>query len=184
MRVSRRWHPLTPDELRAIFPQPETDAIDAIVWGMASTGMGAGEYWGRWHLQGDRIHIEGTKRAGRVRDVPLVTPPAVPRMHRRTFEDGVRERSRDLTPYDLRRSYANWLEAAGIPRARRRLYLGHSAGDVTDLYEMHEVAALLVDDARRLTSLLEPPRRKSPHKSPHTSPKKAKAPRRKSQRLL
>ena len=167
MRVSRRWHPLTPDELRAIFPQPETDAIDAIVWGMASTGMGAGEYWGRWHLQGDRIHIEGTKRAGRVRDVPLVTPPAVPRMHRRTFEDGVRERSRDLTPYDLRRSYANWLEAAGIPRARRRLYLGHSAGDVTDLYETHEVAAFLAEDAQRLREYVAPASRAKSHGLSH-----------------
>lgn len=81
----------------------------------------------------NRVHIEGTKRAGRVRDVPLVTAPAVPRLHRRTFEHGVRERSRDLTPYDLRRSYANWLEAAGIPRTRRRLYFGHGAGDVADL---------------------------------------------------
>jgi len=95
---------------------------------MATTGMGAGEYWGRWHLQADRVHIEGTKRAGRVRDIPLVAAPAVPRMHRRTFEDGVRARSRDLTPYDLRRTYANWLEASGIPRTRRRLYLGHRRG--------------------------------------------------------
>jgi len=71
-------------------------------------------------------------------------------MHRRTFEDKVRERAIDITPYDLRRTYANWLEAAGIPRTRRRLYRGHGAQDVGDLYEAHEVAAFLADDATRL----------------------------------
>lgn len=113
------------------------DAVDAIAWSMATTGMGGGEYWGRWSVRSDRVHIEGTKRVGRVRDVPLALRPTVPRMHRRTFEDKVRERTNELTPYDLRRTYANWLEAAGIPRTRRRLYLGHGTGDVTDLYEAH-----------------------------------------------
>lgn len=175
-----RRRPLTVDEMRTLFPAPKSDAVDAIAWGMATTGMGGSEYWGVWTPASDRIHIEGTKREGRVRDVPLVRKPSAPSMHRRTFEDKLRERTSEITAYDLRRTYANWLESAGIPRTRRRLYLGHGAADVTDLYERHEVTAFLVDDARRLTSLLEPPRRKSPHKSPHTSSKKAKAPRRKS----
>jgi len=46
------------------------------------------------------------------------------------------------------------LEAASIPRTRRRIYLGHGAGDVTDLYEAHEVAAFLVEDAERLQRYL------------------------------
>jgi integrase len=72
-------------------------------------------------------------------------------MHRRTFENKVRERSGgSVTVYDLRRTYANWLEAAGIPRTRRRMYLGHGARDVTDLYESHEVKAFLVEDAAKL----------------------------------
>jgi integrase len=142
---------------------------------MASTGMGAAEYWGRWTAHTDRIHIEGTKRAGRVRDVPLVLTPARPSMHRRTFEDKVRERAIDITPYDLRRTYANWLEAAGIPRTRRRLYRGHGAQDVGDLYEAHEVAAFLAEDAARLKKHI-----KFHGKSHGRRPKKAKAPRRKS----
>jgi integrase len=132
----------------------------------------AGEYWGRWHLKADRVHVEGTKRAGRVCDIPLVRSPAVPRMHRRTFEDGVRARSRDLTPYDLRRTYANWLEAAGIPRTRRRLYLGHGAGDVTDLYETHEVTAFLADDAQRLRTYVAPESRAKSHGFSHGRPLK------------
>ena len=71
-------------------------------------------------------------------------------MHRRTFENKVRERVPGIVVYDLRRTYANWLEAAGIARTRRRLYMGHSAGDVTGLYELHEVAASLADDAKKL----------------------------------
>jgi hypothetical protein len=38
-------------------------------WSMVATGMGPKEYWGRWEVRADRIHIDGTKRASRVRDV-------------------------------------------------------------------------------------------------------------------
>ena len=57
--------------------------------------------------------------------------------------------------YDLRRTYANWLEAAGIPRTRRKLYLGHAVEDVTALYEWHEVKDHLVADAKRVADYLE-----------------------------
>lgn len=148
--AQRKPHPLTPDQLRDLFPNPETDAVDAVAWGMATTGMGQAEYWGRWHVKADRVHIEGTKRAGRVRDVPLVVTPKPPTMHRRTFENALRDRSRTFTVYDLRRTYANWLESAGIPRTRRMRYLGHGATDVTALYERHEVEAYLAEDGAKL----------------------------------
>lgn len=154
VKATRRKHPLTPAEMRAHFPHPDTDQVDAIAWGMVLTGMGASEYWGRWSVRLDRIHIEGTKRAGRVRDIPLISRPAVPAMHRRTFEDKVRERMSDVTPYDLRRTFANWMEAAEIPRTRRRLYMGHGVRDVTDEYEAHEVSAFLADDAGKLRAFL------------------------------
>ncbi len=150
----RAHSPLSPEQMRAWFPAPATDPVDAIAWGMATTGMGAGEYWGRWSVESDRVHIAGTKRKGRVRDVPLVRAPAVPSMHRRTFEDKVRERVPAITVYDLRRTFANWLEAAGIPRTRRKLYLGHGAGDVTGLYELHEVRAFLATDAVSMKAYL------------------------------
>jgi hypothetical protein len=155
--VKQRTHaPLSPEQMRAWFPNPGADHVDAIAWGMATTGMGAGEYWGRWTVREDRVHIAGTKREGRVRDVPLVLAPGVPRMHRRTFEDKVRVRTnRAITVYDLRRTYANWMESAGIPRTRRKLYLGHGAGDVTGLYELHEVTAFLASDALLLRGLLK-----------------------------
>lgn len=121
---------------------------------MAATGIHAEEYWGDWSVLGDRVHVEGTKRGGRRRDVPLVIAPVRATIVRRTFENRLRRRSRALQVYDLRRTYANWMESAGIPRTRRRMYLGHGERDVTDLYERHEVAAFLVEDAKRLWTYL------------------------------
>jgi integrase len=101
------------------------------------------------------VHVHGTKRDGRRRDVPLIMAPVIPSMHRRTFEDRVRQRTaRAIVTYDLRRTYSNWMESAGIPRTRRRMYMGHGAKDVTDLYERHEVAAYLLEDATKLKAFL------------------------------
>lgn len=146
----RKARPLSVAEVRSFFPHPETDALDAMVWSMVTTGMGQKEYWGEWETRSDRVHIAGTKRKGRVRDVPLLRVPTVPSMHRRTFEDKLRERCPMIVAYDLRRTYSNWMEDAAIPRTRRRLYMGHGTQDVTDLYEAREVAAFLADDAARL----------------------------------
>lgn len=165
----RTPQPLDVIVLRNLFPAPQSDPVDAIAWGMATTGMGAGEYWGRWSVKADRIHVGGTKRPGRVRDVPLVLAPAVPRMHRRTFEDKFRERTRVFQAYDLRRTYANWLESAGVPRTRRKLYMGHGARDVTDLYERHEVDAFLIDDAAKLCAYLGLPHTKAHTMTLHTN---------------
>jgi hypothetical protein len=151
VKKTKRHRPLTVVEMRAWFPNPQSNDVDAIAWGMATTGMGAKEYWGRWAVLLDRVRIEGTKTEHRERDVPLVLAPSVPRMHRRTFEDKLRERTaRAMTPYDLRRTYSNWMEAAGILRTRRKLYMGHSAGDVTGGYELHEVSAFLAEDGKTL----------------------------------
>jgi integrase len=149
--AKRKRSPLTPVQVRNYFPAPETDPVDAIAWTMVTSGMHAKELWGEWWVDGSHIHIHGTKREGRDRDVPLIFPPSVPQMHRRTFENKLRERTGSaIVPYDLRRTYSNWMEAAGIPRTRRRMYMGHGAKDVTDLYEQHEVAAYLAEDADKL----------------------------------
>lgn len=153
-RAKRRRKPLTVQEMRDLFPKRESDPIDAIAWTMATTGMHQKELWGRWSVQADRIHVSGTKREGRERDVPLVLSPVVPRMHRRTFEDAIRERTAAITPYDLRRTYARWLQDAKIPRTRRRLYYGHGAVDISDLYEEYEVAEYIAADGAALRTLL------------------------------
>lgn len=152
--------PMTIEAFRGFFPNtdPKTKdgRTDAIAWAMVTTGMHQEEYWGEWHSQKDRVHIAGTKRGGRVRDVPLLMKPAAPTLSRDRFEKNFRERMRatGYTPYDLRRTYAQWMEAAGIPRTRRKLYMGHGVADVTDIYERHEVTAFLVADAKLLGAFL------------------------------
>lgn len=150
----RKARPLTVQEMRGFFPHPDTDPLDKLAWTMATTGMHQKELWGVWSTLSDRVHIEGTKRDGRVRDVPLVMAPAVPSMHRRTFENKLRERCPMIVAYDLRRTFSNWMEDAEIPRTRRRLYMGHGAQDVTDLYEQRDVTAFLEADAAKLRAFI------------------------------
>lgn len=129
---------------------------------MALTGMGPTEYWGRWSVGTDRVHIEGTKRAARVRDVPTLFPCAIyagetlarPSITSSSFSRALRIASVATgiacSPYDLRRTFGNWMEQAGILRSRRKQYLGHAIGDVTERYERHEVAQHLLNDGAKL----------------------------------
>ena len=113
--------------------------------------LGPTEYWGKWEDRGDRILIHGTKRSGRERFVPRFCAIGPPYFEYPAFRGALRDAGDpEVKPYDLRRSYANWLESAGIPRTRRKLYLGHGATDVTSLYEWHEVDKFLVEDAAKL----------------------------------
>lgn len=153
VKAKRKRKPLSVQQMRNLFPNIHDSHDDAIAWGIVTTGMRPVEYWGAWSVEADRVVIGSakqrqTRRAERA--VPLIIAPAVPRVHRRTWENHIRDRGLGITPYDLRRTYANWLEAAGISRTRRKLYLGHSAGDVTGLYELHEVDTFLADDAKKL----------------------------------
>lgn len=156
VRAARKPRPLTTKEMQERFPKPSIDPVDAIAWGMATTGMLQHEYWGSWQVKRVSVHIAGTKRAGRVRDVPLVMRPPVPTMHRRTFENKLRERCPDMEARDLRNTYATWLEDAPIPRTRRRMYLGHGVKDVSDLYERREIEAFLAEDAEKLKAFIAP----------------------------
>lgn len=146
-------NPLSVEQMRNFFPSPLADPVDAVAWTMALTGMGPGEMWGKWYVTPTSVHIAGTKREGRVRDVPNVGVPYLPSMHPKTFSDKLSERTNGkVAPYDLRRTYATWLEGAGIPRTRRRLYMGHGARDVTDLYEAHQVQQFLREDGEKLAA--------------------------------
>jgi hypothetical protein len=122
-------------------------------WALCTTGMIASELWSRpWTVLKDRIRIGGTKTAGRTRAVPLVEPITRPTFNRRHLSAALT--ALGLETYDARRAYAHWMEEAGIPRARRRLYLGHRPADVTDLYEMGELTRYLCEDADQLRRYL------------------------------
>ena len=164
---------------RAGFPLLEAVAIrdglgghaGRIWWAMCLTGMGPGELWGAWTVGQDRVHIDGTKvvRAGqdaafgRVRDVPLVDTPVRPELTRDGFTSALRrfsakEGNPKVTPYQARKTFARWMEDAGIPRTRREIYRGHGKRDIGDVYERYEVSAYLREDAERMRSQLGPQR--------------------------
>jgi hypothetical protein len=133
------------------------DHAAAIWWAMCCTGMGATEYWGEWEVLADRVRIRGTKRPGRRwgsqgREVPLIATPVAPEITPDRFARVLR--TAKASPYQGRHSYGTWLEDAEIPRTRRKLYLGHAAGDVTDRYERREITRFLEEDRARLVKVL------------------------------
>jgi integrase len=157
-RAMRKKHPLSPDALREVI-RKLGEPWGPMVWTMATTGMGWREYHSPWEREGDGLRIHGTKTGGRDRLIPLVSllhPPvgtlARFRKELRKATDGM------VTPYDLRRTFAGLMVEAGVPRPRRKLYLGHSPEDITALYEWQEVRDYLTRDAERIRLVLgEPP---------------------------
>lgn len=172
LKVKRQKHePLTPQQAREL-AERLGPKLGPMLWSMAITGMGPGEYWGQWNVKADRVHIGGTKRESRVRDVPrlgTVVPPAkgvtypafrLALLRASTGIEDHREASRSplkVGVYDLRRTFSHWMSETGIPRARRKLYMGHAVADVTDLYELHEVASHLAEDGAKMRHYIGEP---------------------------
>jgi integrase len=149
----RAKRPQKPEALRAILsvlPQPHR----RMAWEMAITGMGPKEYWGTWAIRDlplPHLHIDGTKRESRVRNVPLPVPLHGPcGVTRDTFEGAWERRINGLGIYDLRRSYAVWLAEAGIPEWRAMIYMGHSAPSQTAKYRESELLQWLEEDETKL----------------------------------
>lgn len=154
VRPVRRKHPLTPDQLRTLVTklgQP----YGAMAWTMATTGMGWKEYCGEWEREGDGLRIRGTKTTGRDRLIPLVSLTHRPVRGLLAFRRKLRPLG--VTPYDLRRTFANLMVEAGIPKPRRQQYMGHTASDMTELYEWSEVKEYLVKDAEKMRAILGEP---------------------------
>src|SRR2546425_12965981 len=61
---------------------------------------------------------------------------------------------RTVTPKLARKTFDRWMQDAGIPRVRRKRYLGHGKRDVTDDYEWYEVVAYLREDVGKMRALL------------------------------
>jgi hypothetical protein len=158
-KKKRMHHPKTPDELREIVARLEPEAA-AMAWSMGASGMGPKEYWIQgWEVLADRVRIFGKKREGRDRFVPLIKGVAIvkPTMTLKAFRLALSNADYGrMGVYDLRRSHSNWMESAGIPRTRRRIYRGHGPQDVGDLYEHHEIAAFIADDSLKLSQYVNP----------------------------
>lgn len=188
--------PLTPDDVLTLAQtfdriwKGRTGSRGDEVLAMVLTGMGPTEYWGQWSVRATHVHIDGTKRAGRVRDVPklfpsvlydrdtLPRPTITPTSFARALNIARVATGIDCTPYDLRRTFGNWLEQSAILRSRRRQYLGHAVGDVTERYERHDVTRFLLQDAETVKAWLAANVRQQktapkPEPSPSNSPSDA-----------
>jgi hypothetical protein len=146
---TRVGNPQSPEQMGELTKQLEP-AYAEIAWSMALTGMGPGELWGKWTEYRDHIHIQGTKRLGRVRDIPFVRPIARPTRLYRAFHDALEKVTTEVKPYDFRRTFAHAMEIAGVHRSRRRAYMGQGVGSVLDLYERHDWERFWLEDGLRL----------------------------------
>jgi integrase len=129
-----------------------------MTWTLATTGMRTiVEYFNvEWDVKDGWVEIGTGKKDKAVRRVPLIREPVIPECDYQVFADRIRLVSDgQMTPYDLRRTYANWLEAAQVPRTRRLIYMGHGAVDITGRYEWHEVKAFLAEDGEKVKGWLD-----------------------------
>jgi integrase len=126
------------------------------VWTLALTGMRPKELWVTpWRVMPDRVRIEGSKSAGSFRDVPLLGVSTRPPVAYVTFRKAFKAKFSEWRVYDLRHAYAGLLEEAGVPRARRLIYMGRGPKDVQDIYEFREISEYLNADAERIMAHLD-----------------------------
>lgn len=172
-KKERKRHPLTPAQVQLLASKFSTVAAGGgaqeghgyTAIAMALTGMHPKEYFVDGFDQAPTyVHVRGEKREGRDRLVPKLFPSALwphpvlrqPTITKHSFERAfaAARKAAKLTcsPLDLRRSFANWMESAGLDRTRRRMYLGHNPGDVTDLYETQELLQLIAVDGETLVA--------------------------------
>lgn len=165
---SENKHPQTVEQAREVMQK--LGARDgAYWWSLCVTGMNPKEYFseyrgqrGRFAVEAGRVRIWGTKRPGRSwngkgRLVPLVSLVVRPACTANAFAQALKRAEVVVTPQDGRRTFMNWLEHAGVIRTHRKLYLGHGARDVSDIYERHEVEEFLAEDGKRLRAFLGEP---------------------------
>ena len=111
-----------------------------IWWLLCCTGMGPDEYFSlKWAVEDDLLHVKGTKRRGRDHLVPLLVEIEPPLLTVWGFRSALKRSGLGVKPYDARRSFANWLEQAGIWETHQQAYMGHGPRTITDLYRRHEL---------------------------------------------
>ncbi len=156
MKVTvKRKRGLTLTEARALWAWLPDHASHAFRE-LCLTGMRPAEYLsGEWQILQDRIEVYGTKTGAADRAIPLVQPItgsgirlANLQYHLKRWPDA------KVEPYTARRTFMGWMEEAGIPRARRKMYLGHGIKDVSDLYERVHHTAYLKEDAEKLRAFI------------------------------
>ena len=150
----RKGNPQSPEDAREI--RLELGQHGDTWWSLCCTGMRPKEYWsGRWRVGPNYVQVDGTKTKASNRKVPRIYTPTPPSTETQNgFAQALRKVRTDVQPYDARKTFAGWMEEAGISRSRRRQYLGHQVGDVTEIYERVELARFLEEDADRMKAYL------------------------------
>jgi hypothetical protein len=150
----KRTNGVTPDDARAVAEQLDPLAA-RIWWGLCATGMRPSEFWGEWQIEGTTIRVQGTKTEHAERVIPLLYPIVRPGLTYRQFNRRLEKLTAPVRARTGRKCFARWMNEAGIPRTRRRAYLGHAAReDVTDRYEGYSPRQYLEDDRQRLRAFI------------------------------
>jgi hypothetical protein len=150
----KRTTGLTPDDARAVAEQLDPLAA-RIWWGLCTTGMRPSEFWGAWEVEGSIVQVKGTKTEHAERVTPLLYPVAKPGLTYRQFNRRCEALKLSVRARTGRKCFARWMNEAGIPRTRRRAYLGHAAReDVTDRYEGYAPDQYLDEDRQRLRAFI------------------------------
>lgn len=121
-------------------------------WSLVTTGMGLKEMDGPWSAGPVVVTIEGTKRKDRHRIIPNIANPVRRDMGWKQFRAILNDMGWQV--YDARRAFAHLLEEAGVPRTRRKMYMGHAAGDVTAGYETAELLEYVAADRLKVLERL------------------------------
>lgn len=141
-------HPQTPASAQVI-AQALGGAAGKAWWILCCTGMGPDEYFeGKWTVEDDVVHVKGTKRAGRDRLIPRLVDVEPPELGAWGLRSALKRSGLGVKPYDARRSFANWLEQAGIWETHQQAYMGHGPRTITDLYRRHELVLEHLDRDR------------------------------------
>ena len=101
------------------------------------------------------LHVEGSKTAGSIRNLPLMQlPPSTKPVPRTTIRTHLQKMGRQLV--DCRRTYAVITDKARIPRNHIARYLGHSpVRSTTELYMLTDDLVWIRDDTVRLHEWLQ-----------------------------
>ena len=104
-------------------------------------------------MEPNGIRVYGTKSAAAERVVPRVGIVVKPST--KAFYTALRAASgKTVTPYDLRRTYSQWLDLARVPQFRQSYYMGHGPKDLDQLYQrMRACSQYLREDAGALEQL-------------------------------
>lgn len=145
----RARHPCTVAEARAIAAALGSK-WGPVWWTMCITGMGPKEYWiDGYDVTSDGVEIHGAKdttRRGttaRRRVVPLLGVLAAPIGTKNGFAQALRRADVGVQPYDARRSFARWLDDAGLAGYLQDALLGHGPKSMRELYRWGEIRSML-----------------------------------------